>query len=256
MNILTNLSSNQKHFLEDVIDFHKRAMQNFDIDPLTTYPVLGVFLQESFYDGNYAVKPCKYNNELYLDIKFFNESQEKLGIGDQLRLNQTMAAVIQMKFIERLIFIRQLWENGLIYFVGNLNANIPNYSYTENDKSYHEKMNISALLSPLEAPEYFNFLNKYNMAQIIPSDYLIDFCSNSFTTLEQRQYKEQHDINTVALKRAKYANIIAIIIAVVSMIVSIVCAVSIPVTISDSQHKEIIEILKTNYNEQTQNAKP
>lgn len=256
MNILINLSSNQKHFLEDVIDFHKRAMQNFDVDPLTTYPVFGIFLHDSFYDGNYSVKPCKHNNELNLDIKFFNETQEKLSIGEQLRLNQTMAAVIQMRFIERLIFIRQLWENGLIFFVGNLNANLPNYSYSEDDKNYHEKMNISALLSPLEAPEYYNFLNKYNMAQIIPSDYLIDYCANSFTTLEQRQYKEQHDINTVALRRAKCANIIAIIIAVVSMIVSIVCAVCIPVTISDNQHKEVIEILKTNHNEQTQNAKP
>lgn len=256
MNILTNLSSNQKHFLEDVVAFHKKAMQNFEIDPLTTYPVFGIFLQDSFYDGNYSVKPCKHNNELNLDIKFFNETPEKLAIGEQLRLNQTMAAIIQMKFIERLIFIRQLWESGLVYFVGNLNANIPSYSYTENDKIYHEKMNISALLSPLEAPEYYNFLNKYNMAQIIPSDYLIDYCANSFTTLEQRQYKEQHDINTIALKRAKCANIIAIVIAVVSLIVSIVCAVRIPVTISDKQHNELIEILKTNHNGKVENAEP
>lgn len=203
MNMLQNISDNQKHFIKDVVDNHKMAMDKIKIDSIAAPPVLGIFLQDSFSDENYSVKPCKYNGKLYIDIEYFENTKINYTLYERLHLDNIMIATIQMKFIERLVFIKQLWENGFIYFVGNLNAQMPDFSYANEKKEYNNTVNISESLSPLESTEYFKFLNKYNIAQIIPSEYLIDFCVNNFITLEERQYKEQLNVSTNSLRIAE-----------------------------------------------------
>lgn len=254
MTILNTLSSNQKHFIEDVVDSYTKSLHSFKTDPMHTAPVFGMFLQDAFYDDNYYVTPCKVKGKLNLIIKFI--SNNNYSLCERLQYDTNMTAYVQIKFIERLKFIKLLWDNGLIYFVGNLNSELSEFDFSSDDKEYCKRMCISASLSPLESDDYAIFLGKYKMAQIIPSEFLIDFCSNSFTTLEERQYKEQQQINIEALKRAKRANIIAISIAALSILASIICAYFIPVSINNKQHNELIEIIKTQYNGQINNEKP
>lgn len=256
MNIIQGLSSNQKNFLIDIVDFYKKAMANFKVDPTTSSTVFGIFLKDSFYNDNYGATPCLVDGDLNLNIKFFNVSNEPLSFTQKTKNDLSTAATIQMQFLERLNFIHRLWENGLIYFVGNLDSKISDFAFSEKDNEYCRKMNISALLWPLGKIEYFDFIERYFMAQVIPSEYLIDFCEHDFTTITERQYKEQLSINTTALKRAKTGNIIAILVAILTMTVTIICSIVIPISVNEKQHQEIIETIENIHNGQTTNEKP
>lgn len=145
-------------------------------------------------------------------------------------------------------FVSKLYQDGLVYF--------PEESFEESkfeDWGVHidsyPKPTYTWEISNICSNKIAKFLDSFLQSAICPSFQLIELCEHNFESVETRRYNTQKFQTDVALKRAKCANIIAIIIAIVSMIATIACALTIPTSINKEQYQELIETIKIYNNE-------
>lgn len=258
MNYLESLSDNERFIISEIVTGCKeKSISLFDKDmPISDklgihlYELLNRLMQNnSIHTEDIAYRIDVEDGEIHLyhffEIKYVTET---FGEEYDKKLEEMVTHQIHSLIIGT-SFISKLHQDGLIYF--------PDESF---EKSKFEEWHVP--LEDYPKPNYIwkfsnicskriaKFLDSFLQSAILPSFQLIELCDNKYKTIEALRYEKQQTTNDIALKRAKRANIIAIVIAIVSMVVSIICAVCIPVTISDRQHNELIEALKTNQNDQ------
>lgn len=256
MNYLESLSDNERFIINEiVIGCKEKSISLFDKDmPVSDklgihlYELLGRLMQNNnIHTENIAYRIDVEDGGIHL-YHFFEINYITKTFGEEY--NKKLEEMITHQIHSLIIgtsFISKLYEDGLIYF--------PDESFEESkfEEWYipledYPKPNYIWKFSNIRSKRIAKFLDSFLQSSILPSFQLIELYENKYKTVEALRYDEQQATNEIALKRAKRANIIAIVIAIVSMVVSIICAVSIPVTISDRQHKEVIEVLKTNHN--------
>lgn len=264
MNYLESLSDNERYIISEIVSKWEEKSNSLSDKDILISDKLGIHLYEllnrlmlknSIHIENIAYRIDVEGGEVHLYHFFEKKYITDIfgGIYDK-KLKEAITHQIH-SLITGTSFILKLYQDGLIYF--------PDESFEESkfeewhvpSEDYPESHYICEF-SNFCSKKISKFLDSFLQSSICPSFQLVELYNNDYKTIETRRYEEQQSINCKALKRAKRANIIAIIIAVVSMIISIVCAVCIPVTISDKQHNELIEILKTNHNGKVENAKP
>lgn len=252
MNYLETLSDNERFIVSEIINEWNKMSISLTDEDIPSYDRLGIHLydllnrlmlkntiQTKSIDYQIDIESGQINIYLFFDAKYVKEF---LGQDYRDKLKDVVAQQIRV-FIIGINFIIKLYEDGLIYF--------PNENFEESKfedwyvpiKEY-PKPDYIWEFSYFFSKKIAKFLDLFLPSSISPSFQLIELYEQEFKTIEARRYEEQQGINTLALKRAKYANIIAIIIAIMSMIVSVLCAVTIPVSINNKQHNELIEIIK------------
>lgn len=264
MNYLESLSDNERYIISEIVNRWEEKSNSLSHKDILVSDKLGIHLYEllnklmiknSVHTENIAYRIDIEGGEVHLyhffEIKYiidiFGEFYDK-------KLKEAITHQIH-SLITGISFISKLYQDGLIYF--------PDESFEESKfEEWHvpsddyPKSHYVWEFSNFCSKKLAKFLDSFLQSAICPSFQLIELYKNEYKTIETLRYEKQQTINCIALKRAKRANIIAIVIAAVSMLISIVCAVSIPVTISDKQHNELIEILKRNHNGKVENAKP
>ena len=151
-------------------------------------------------------------------------------------------------FITGSNFISKLYQDGLIYFSEESFEESKFEDWGVHLDAYPKPKYIWEL-STIGSKKIAKFLDSFIQSPICPSFQLVELCEHNFESVEKRRYNTQKSQTDVALRRAKCANIIAVIITIVSMIASIACALTIPTSINKEQHYELIETIKTYHNE-------
>lgn len=156
------LSPTQKKIIKDIVKFYTNSTTNIKTDPLRNPPVIGMYLSDCFSEDSHFVQPYQINGELYLkiSIKDDKELSENLLAQTHSDLNKTI--FIQMHVLERITLIKKLLEDNLIFFIGNLDSQMPEYKFIKDD--LETNLNLHSLIQPLGSEDSFKFLSKYYMA--------------------------------------------------------------------------------------------
>jgi hypothetical protein len=187
MKILDYLSANQRNLIKTIVHAFENSKKEFEKNGDNT-PINGIFLKDAFNDTKYIISPCKYEGQLAIQVEHLACQNKNLDTITQMQYELKLQTIVQQSFIERLTFIERLWEHNLIIFTGNLDCKLPEFRYNDSDKQFHKEHNISCLLSPINSKTYFEFISKYYMAQIIPSEYLIRFYHDGFITVDKHRF--------------------------------------------------------------------
>lgn len=264
MNYLESLSDNERYIISEIVTGWREKSYSLPDKDISLSDKLGIHLYEllnRLLQKN-SIRTVDIAYQIDIDggdiclSHFFETEYLKKNLGKNYN-NQLRNIVTQQiqSLITGIGFISKLYQDGAIYFPSECfedskfeEWHVPYEDYPK--QKYHWEH------SYICSKKFAKFLDQFLQSAICPSFQLIELYKNDYKTIEARRYDEQQAINCKALKRAKRANIIAIIIAVVSMAISIICAVCIPVKISDKQHNELIEVLKTKHNGKVENAKP
>ncbi len=249
MNPLENINDTSKDLIKEIVEGYKESSTLIETGLSTPYFGPGLMFSQLFSDDECLLNVYIYQRKskiLTLEIEFPKYGEESISSGDKLKKYEKYASKKKSKFIENLLYLISLYDNGLIYFSGENQETskkaLPIYTSTLQQKqSWYDKFNVVAW--NISYPTIYNFVCKFYYTNVIPTPTLIDYYENGYVTEDTKRYNEQLTINKKALEIAKKANrntiIVSIIVCAISLLAGYILAISVPVSI----HKSFTEQL-------------
>lgn len=266
MNPLENVNDNSRRVIKDIIETHRENQSLIDKGKSSPHYLPGIIFSQLFSDDDCILNILQGENEtLALEIVFAKDGEDGLSMYEIMRKHEQFGGKKKYLFVEKLIYVMSLYDNGLIYFSEEDNKGLPSFTTITERSEFFKNEKLNVMIWFIAYPSLFQFVRKFYYANIIPTTTLIDFYDNGYKTAEQMRYDEQNELNkksleisqsslieaqdatSLARKSQRTSIIISSIICAISLLGSYLIALYIPVSIdrnfsnSLEYHLRIIE---------------
>lgn len=266
MNPLENVNDNSRRVIKDIIETHRENQSLIDKGKSSPHYLPGIIFSQLFSDDDCILNILQGENEtLALEIVFAKDGEDGLSMYEIMRKHEQFGGKKKYLFVEKLIYVMSLYDNGLIYFSEEDNKGLPSFTTITERSEFFKNEKLNVMIWFIAYPSLFQFVRKFYYANIIPTTTLIDFYDNGYKTAEQMRYDEQNELNkksletsqsslieaqdatSLARKSQRTSILISSIICAISLLGSYLIALYIPVSIdrnfsnSLEYHLRIIE---------------
>lgn len=201
MNPLENVNDNSKRVIKDIIETHRENQALIDKGKSSPHYLPGIIFSQLFSDEDCILNILQGENDtLALEIVFAKNGEDGLSMYEIMSKHEQFGGKKKYLFVEKLIYVMSLYNNGYIYFSEENNKGLPSFTtITERSEFFkNEKLNI--MIWFIAYPSLFQFVRKFYYANIIPTTTLIEFYDNGYKTTEQIRYNEQAELNKKSLE--------------------------------------------------------
>ena len=235
MNPLDNINDISKCVIKEIIDSHREKQAIIKEGKGSSYFLPGIVLDQLFSDADCFLDIMQGKDEtLIFEFVFPKDGEDGISLNERIDRHKHFISKKRYVFIEKLIYVMSLYDNGYIYFSEEEESALPVFTTITDRIEFFKNENLNVRIVFVRKPTLFEFVNKFYYANIIPTKALIDFYDNGYKTIDQIRDEEQLRINAESLEiarsslvEAKEATILANKSQRISILISsIICAVS------------------------------
>lgn len=201
MNPLENVNDNSRRVIKDIIETHRENQSLIDKGKSSPHYLPGIIFSQLFSDDDCILNILQGENEtLGLEIVFARDGEDGLSMYEIMRKHEQFGGKKKYLFVEKLIYVMSLYDNGLIYFSEEDNKGLPSFTTITERSEFFKNEKLNVMIWFIAYPSLFQFVRKFYYANIIPTTTLIDFYDNGYKTAEQMRYDEQIELNKKSLE--------------------------------------------------------
>lgn len=266
MNPLENVNDSSKCVIKDIIETHRENQALINQGKNAPHYLPGIIFSQLFSDNECILNILQGENDtLALEIVFTKNGEEGLSKYEIMKKHEQFGGKKKYLFVEKLIYVMSLYDNGYIYFSEENNKGLPHFTTITEGSEFFKNEKLNVMIWFISYPSLFQFVKKFYYANIIPTTTLIEFFDNGYKTTEQLRYDEQIELNkksleisqsslieaqaatSLARKSQRTSIVISSIICGISLLGSYLIASYIPVSVDKKfsntleNHLQIIE---------------
>ena len=206
MNPLFNVNIISKQLIQKIVDGFRETSRLIDEDKSTPHYGPGLMFRQLFYEDDCFINIFEGEHKsIAIELEFSKETDEGLSTGELIEKHAKFGGKKKSNFIEKLIYLKSLYENGLIYFSEerkeNSKISLPFYtSSLKKEEQFKDKMNYMTWF--ISYPSLYQFICRFYYSNVIPLSSLISFYDNGYVTEEEKRYNKQVQLSEESLRIA------------------------------------------------------
>lgn len=256
MNPLRNINKTSKELIKDIVAGYRETTELIESGKSTPVYGPGIMFRQLFCDEECFIEIYQDENKnLAIEIEFSKDGDKGLSTGELNNKHFKFGGSKKSIFIEKLIFLKSLYDYGLIYFseerVNDSKMTIPKYtSSLDKQQALGDKSNFMTWF--ISYPSLYEFVCKYYYSNVVPLSSLVYFFDADYKTEEEIKYEQQLSISedsldisreslektreslTIARNANRTTIIVSLLVCIFSVLVSYIIAVRVPVSIESS----------------------